>query len=324
MEFSPSFPKNRLGLAQWLTQADHPLTARVAVNRLWQMMFGQGLVNTPDDFGNQGELPSHPELLDWLAVTFVENNWDVKAMIKMMAMSATYRQSSTFPKEKPLRDPDNLLYSRGPYNRLDAEMIRDQALAVSGLLNPKVGGKWVKPYQPPGIWKELANQIGENKYRKSQGEDLYRRSLYSYWKRTIPPPLMLTFDASERAVCVLKRQNTSTPLQALGLLNDPQFVEASRVMAQSVMQEKGGAPNIWIETAFRRLTSRYPDAQEMSSLTSLYTQEKSKYLENPPAAVALLAVGARYVPADLDQAELAALTVVNNVIMNLDEAKMKS
>ncbi len=324
MPFPTEYPNNRLGFAKWLTHPDHPLTARVAVNRFWQMLFGRGLVNTPEDFGNQGDLPSHPELLDWLAVTFVENDWDVKAIIKQMALSATYQQSAQLTEEKQRIDPQNVLLSRGPYQRLNAEMLRDQALLASGLLIDKIGGKWVKPYQPPGIWKELANQIGENKYRPGKGEDLYRRSLYSYWKRTIPPPVMLTFDASERAVCVLKRQSTSTPLQALVLLNDPQFIEASRVLAQSVIQDQPDGEMDWIPQVFQRLTSRYPNQQEMEKLVLLFEEERRDYRKNPEAALELLSVGDAPINSDLSVPELAALTVVTNIILNLDEAKMKS
>lgn len=321
--FPDDAPTNRLGLAQWLTQSDHPLTARVAVNRFWQMLFGRGLVSTPEDFGNQGALPSHPELLDWLAVTFVEEGWDVKAMLKRMVMSATYRQSAERTPEMLRLDPDNILLSCGPYQRLSAEMLRDQALATSGLINKKVGGKWVKPYQPAGIWKELANQIGENKYRASSGQDLYRRSIYSYWKRTIPPPVMLTFDASERAVCVVKRQSTSTPLQALVLLNDPQFLEASRALAQSAMQE-GGEQQQWVTTIFWKLTSREPDETELQELMVLFEEELQNYRADPSAAQALLSLGEAPVDQALPAPDLAALSLVANVILNLDEAKMQS
>ncbi len=324
MPFPEDYPDNRLGLAKWLTHPDHPLTSRVAVNRFWQMLFGRGLVNTPEDFGNQGDLPSHPELLDWLAVSFMENDWDVKAIIKQMALSATYQQSAHITEQKQHIDPENIFLSRGPYQRLNAEMLRDQALLASGLLIDKIGGKWVKPYQPPGIWKELANQIGENKYRPSKGEDLYRRSLYSYWKRTIPPPVMLTFDASERAVCVLKRQSTSTPLQALVLLNDPQFIEASRVLAQSVMQDQPDDEMDWIPQVFQRLTSRYPTQLELENLATLFEEERRGYQKNPEAALKLLSVGDAPINSHLSVPELAALTVVTNIILNLDEAKMKS
>jgi len=239
-------------------------------------------------------------------------------------MSATYQQSARLSNEKQQRDPENVFLSRGPYQRLSAEMLRDQALAASGLLNDKVGGKWVKPYQPPGIWKELANQIGENKYRPSKGKDLYRRSLYAYWKRTIPPPVMLTFDASERAVCVLKRESTSTPLQALILLNDPQFIEVSRVLAEAVMQDDKGDASDWIKEVFLRLTSRYPTTAELDNLLRLFEAERSHYQQQPEAASELLSVGEAPRKDGLSIQHLAALTVVANVILNLDEAKMNS
>ena len=323
LPFPADYPRNRLGLAQWLTHEDHPLTARIAVNRLWQLLFGRGLVKTPEDFGNQGALPSHPELLDWLAVTFMEEDWDVKKMLKRMALSATYQQAAKRSDELLRLDPENALLSCGPYQRLSAEMLRDQALASSGLLNDEVGGKWVKPYQPPGIWKELANQIGENKYRASTGKDLYRRSIYSYWKRTIPPPVMLTFDASERAVCVVKRQSTSTPLQALILLNDPQFIEASRVLAESVMKSEKDQTT-WVESIFFRLTSRTPNIVELEDLQELFETELQNYEADKDAAEALVSIGAVPRSQQLPLSDLAALTLVTNVILNLDEAKMKS
>jgi hypothetical protein len=294
LAFDESFPQNRLGLAQWLAHPDHPLTARVMVNRCWQLLFGQGIVKTAEDFGSQGDLPSHPELLDWLAVDFVENGWDVKRLLKQMALSATYRQSAKIDPEKYKQDPENRLLARGPNQRLSAEMIRDNALAVSGLLQEKVGGHWVKPYQPPGIWKALANQIGENKYRPSYGPKQYRRSLYAYWKRTIPPPMMLTFDASERAVCVVKRQNTNTPLQALVLLNDPQFIEASRALAMRMMQEGGTNFESRTRWAFRLLTHRYPTETELSELQSFW-----QALQNQPESElseSLLHVGSLPIP----------------------------
>lgn len=325
LPFPEDFPQNRLGLAMWLTHPEHPLTARVAVNRLWQMMFGRGLVNTPEDFGNQGELPSHPELLDWLAVTFMENNWDIKGMLKLMAMSGTYRQKAEISPEKQKKDPVNIWLARGPYKRLSAEMVRDQVLAVSGLLNPKIGGKWVKPYQPPGIWKELANQIGENKYRPGRGPELYRRSIYSYWKRTIPPPVMLTFDASERAVCVVKRQSTSTPLQALVLLNDPTYVEAARALAARVMAtHPGEKPEDWIAEAWLRITSDQPDDADIALLSELYEKEYQRFKEQPSAAEEYLREGEYRQSQEIDIPRLAALSVVVNLMFNLDEAKMKS
>ena len=225
LDYSDELPKNRLGLAMWLFDKKNPLTSRVIVNRFWQTFFGKGLVKTPEDFGNQGAIPSHPNLLNWLSLDFMNNGWNMKRLVKTMVMSSTYRQSSKVNSKNYKQDSENVYISRGPYKKLTAEMMRDQALASSGLLNKKIGGKWVKPYQPDGIWNELANQIGENKYRAGKGEDLYRRSLYTYWKRTIPVPSMITFDAAERSMCTVKRQATSTPLQSLVLLNDPQYIE---------------------------------------------------------------------------------------------------
>ena len=319
LPFDESWPKNRLGLAQWMVHPDHSLTARVMVNRIWQMLFGRGLVKTPEDFGSQGDLPSHPALLDWLAVDFRESGWDIKGLIKKIVMSATYRQSSHIESKKYEVDAENILLARGPNVRLSAEMVRDQALATSGLLVQKVGGPWVKPYQPKGVWRGLANQIGENKYRQSREEGLYRRSLYTYWKRTIPPPSMLTFDAAERVVCVVKRQSTSTPLQSLVLLNDPQYVEASRVLAaQWVFDEKA------IELAFRTITSRYPEAQELAVLQNLYDIEYKRFQADSESANELLRTGKRLLRDLVDPTKVAALTVVVNTIFNLDEAKMKS
>lgn len=322
LEFSEEYPKNRLGLAQWMIHPEHPLTARVAVNRVWQMLFGRGIVNTPEDFGSQGSLPSHPELLDWLAVDFRENGWDVKALIKKIVLSATYQQSSDISKEKRDRDKENIYLARGPIKRLSSEMIRDNALAISGLMDQSLGGPWVKPYQPSGVWKELANQIGENKYRASKGSGLYRRSLYSYWKRTIPPPSMLTFDAAERTVCVVKRQSTSTPLQSLVLLNDPQYVEASRLLAARMLEES--ELDEQLSKGFRLATSRNPEPDELKVLKSLYLSEKDRFKLETEAANSLLEVGQSQLLHEKDPAEYAAMSIVANTILNLDEAKMKS
>ena len=323
LPFDESYPPNRLGLARWLTDPRHPLTARVAVNRFWQMYFGQGLVQTPGDFGNQGALPTHPALLDWLAVYFIESGWDMKALQKLIVLSATYRQSAAMNEEKYQRDPANLLLARGPNTRLTGEMFRDNALAVSGLLSSKMGGKWVKPYQPAGIWEAMANQIGENKYRPSQGEGLYRRSLYTYWKRTIPPPTMVMFDAPERTVCVAKRQSTSTPLQSLALLNDPQYVEASRKLAERMIAEGGEHAEKQIAYGFRLVTSRFPKSEELAVLVSLYEQKLASYQAQPEEAEALLHVGESAYNVEFDQPQMAALAVVANTLFNLDEAKFR-
>lgn len=324
IEYSERFPKNRLGLAKWMTDPQHPLTSRVAVNRIWQMLFGRGIVNTPEDFGNQGALPSHPELLDWLAVDFVENGWDIKALIKKIVLSATYQQSSYIDPAKRAKDIDNVYLARGPVNRLSSEMIRDNALAISGLLYDKTGGPWVKPYQPRGVWKELANQIGENKYRVSKGSDVYRRSLYSYWKRTIPPPSMLTFDAAERTVCVVKRQSTSTPLQSLVLLNDPQYIESSKMLAYRMIMASENDLREQLSLGFKMTNSRAPSKAEIEVLESLYETEYQRFKKLPEEAESLLEVGQHKPFVKLDQAQHAAMTVVANMLLNLDEAKMKS
>ncbi|MEL6926502.1 MAG: DUF1553 domain-containing protein, partial [Bacteroidota bacterium] len=313
---------NRLGLAQWLFDVENPLTSRVIVNRFWQLFFGRGLVATPEDFGNQGALPSHPALLDWLASDFRDQGWDMKALIKKMVLSEAYRRDARWSEQSRARDADNVWLSRGPSQRLTAEMLRDQALVASGLYYEKLGGKWVKPYQPPGIWKEMANQIGENKYRPSQGRDLYRRSLYGYWKRTIPPPNMLTFDASERAECTVKRQQTSTPLQSLVLFNDPIYTEAARVLATRY-QVRGLKPAEQIGSAFRQITSRAITGKELALLDELFKTELARFAKAPQEANALLAVGASPVNTSLPAEQLAGMTVVINTIFNLDEAKFK-
>ncbi|MGD1889896.1 MAG: DUF1553 domain-containing protein [Cyclobacteriaceae bacterium] len=324
LAFSEQFPQNRLGLAQWLIHEDNPLTARVAVNRFWQMYFGNGLVKTPEDFGNQGALPTHPELLDWLAVEFRESGWDVKGLQKLIVMSASYRQSAEVDPKKYKKDSENLLLARGPNVRLTAEMFRDNALAVSGLLVDSIGGKWVKPYQPAGIWKAMANQIGENKYRPSKGDGLYRRSLYTYWKRTIPPPTMVMFDAPERTLCAVKRQSTSTPLQSLALLNDPQLVEAARKLAEKMLTEKQAKPADQIAYGFQAVTSRTPAEDELEILLSLYEEKQAYYQKQIQEAESLLEVGEAPHDEQLNTVDLAAMTIVANTLFNLDEAKFRS
>ena len=316
LPFSEDFPPNRLGLSRWLFHADNPLTARVAVNRIWQMLFGEGLVRTPEDFGNQGALPTHPALLDFLAVQYAESGWDTKALLKSIVLSATYRQSGASTPSLRTADPDNMLWARGPSQRLTAEMMRDNALQVSGLLNPAMGGEPVRPYQPAGLWKALANQVGENRYRP--GPDVHRRSLYTYWKRTIPPPSMLTFDASERVVCAVERQSTSTPLQALVLLNDPQYIEAARVMAAASLALTDRDA---LAKTFRLLTSRSPEPEEIGALEQLLGEQLDVFREAPDRAQALVRVGQSALPAAYDAATLAARTVVTSTILNLDEAQ---
>ena len=319
--FPEDLPRNRLGLAQWLTHQENPLTARVAANRFWQLLFGEGLVNTPEDFGNQGALPSHPELLDYLAVTFIESGYDIKALIKEIVMSSTYRQSNQVTRILQQRDPDNFLLARAPRKRLSAEMIRDNALSASGLLNPALGGEPVRPYQPAGLWKALANQIGENRYRP--GPDMHRRSLYTYWKRTIPPPAMLTFDAPDRSICTVERQTTATPLQSLVLLNDPQYVEAARALASRVRIRESLDERQQIAAAFRWLTSRMPEEVELDALLDLFQEQVAEFEQDPSSARDLVSVGISPLQQNTGVVQLAAMTVVTSTIMNLDEAQYR-
>jgi hypothetical protein len=311
---------NRLGLARWLVDPNNPLTARVAVNRLWQMVFGTGLVKTAEDFGVQGEWPSHPELLDWLATELVCGGWDVKGVLRRIVTSATYRQSSRATADLRRRDPDNRLLARGPRLRLSAEMVRDQALAVSGLLSERLGGPSVKPYQPDGLWRELA-EIKE--YPQDHGPDLYRRGLYTFWKRTVAPPSMVAFDAPGRETCIVRESRTNTPLQALTLLNDVTYVEAARVLAQRVLAQGGPTPEGRIALAFRLATARRPDAEELRLLLDGYHAHLAHYRAEPAAARALVRAGEAKPDESLDSAELAATTVVAGVILNLDETITK-
>jgi hypothetical protein len=319
-------PPNRLGLARWLTDPTHPLTARVAVNRYWQMHFGRGLVQTPEDFGTQGARPTHPALLDWLARAFVESGWDVKAMHRLIVTSATYRQDARVTPAMHERDPDNLLLARGPRFRLPAEMIRDAALAASGLLVERRGGPSVKPYQPEGLWKEVGSDFeafSANVYRRDAGEGLYRRSLYTFWKRTLPPPSMQTFDAPSREYCVVRRSRTNTPLQALVLLNDPTYVEASRFLAQRVLLEAGADPRDRAVFAFRTVTSRRPSEREIDALLELHAEQHAAFAADAEAVQRLLGVGDGMHEPDLDRADLAAWAVVASVLLNLDETITK-
>jgi hypothetical protein len=315
------FPKNRLGLARWLLHEDHPLFTRVTVNRFWMRYFGKGLVISSDDFGNQGELPTHPKLLDYLSARFRESNWDVKAMQKLIVMSATYRQSSRTDAKNPELDPDNKLYARGPSYRMSAEQVRDNALASSSLLTQRIGGKSAYPYQPNGLWEALATR-NEVMYKQQHGDTLYRRSLYTVWKRSAPPPMMLNFDAAERHFCITKRQKTSTPLQALVVMNDPQFVEASRVLAQQMLN-KGRTLDEQISYGFTALTSRPPSSREMVILKDLYMEEYADFVKNPKRAKQVVASGEFPVDKKLNQAQLAAETIVASTVMNFDEFLIK-
>ncbi len=367
--FSKDAPLNRLGLAQWLVGPSQPLTARVIVNRYWQMFFGTGLVKTAEDFGSQGELPSHPELLDWLATEFMsgarspppskagqggvaspvvggrktdspdppnpplrrggeKTPWNVRALLRLIVTSATYRQSSVVTPELNAKDPENRLLARGPRFRLQAEFIRDQALAVSGLLNPQIGGRSVSPYQPPGLWEELMSRAdGANwtaqTYVQSHGADLYRRTMYTFWKRTCPPPTLATFDAPDRETCTVRRARTNTPLQALILLNDPTYVEASRKLAERMLVEGGQTPDEKLAFAFRLATARQPRARELAVLRKVLDRQLAVYGKDHAAALKLLSVGESPRNEKLDIAELAAWTTVASVILNLDETVTK-
>ncbi|MEZ7919282.1 MAG: DUF1553 domain-containing protein [Akkermansiaceae bacterium] len=317
-DFPEGAPANRLGLAQWLTQPDHPLTARVAVNRYWMILFGEGLVRSVADFGAQGQSPSHPELLDWLAVDFVESGWDVKRMIKQLVTSNTYRRSSRVESIHLEKDAQNELLARAPRFRLQGEFIRDQALAVGGLLNQHVGGAGVKPYQPVNIWNEVSLN-GGLRYPQDKGEKLYRRSMYTYWKRSAPMPNMLIFDAPSREKCVIQRQRTNTPLQALVTLNDPQFVEAGRALAQRLIQS-GGDTSKRIDFGYRLATSRPAETREVEILTALLEEHRTRFLKNPESAKHYLSVGESPRDESIDPIEHASWMVIAQTILNLDES----
>jgi hypothetical protein len=316
---------NRLGLARWLTDPSHPLLTRVTVNRFWQNYFGTGLVKTSEDFGSQGEPPSHPELLDWLATEFIRTNWDVKAMQKMIVMSATYRQSSRVTPELHERDPENRLLAHMSRFRLQAELVRDNALAASGLLNAEVGGPSVFPYEPAGLWDEMAfgREYTAQKYTPSHGQDLYRRGMYTFWKRTVPPAGLTTFDAPDREKCLSRRAVTNTPLQALALMNDPTFVEAARVLAQRILRDGGRRPEERIAFAYQRVLARPPNKREAAVLAGVAAKQTALYGADDRAARALLAVGESKADSQLPIAELAAWTNVATMILNLDEAITK-
>ncbi len=318
----PALPRNRLGLARWLTSPEHPLTTRVIVNRYWGLMFGTGIVATPEDFGNQGKLPSHPELLDYLAVTFREGGWNTKALLRQIVTSATYRQDSAATMAALETDPANVRLARGPAYRFSAEQIRDNALAASGLLVRTIGGPSVYPYQPAGLWEELATRNATS-YTQGTGNDLYRRSVYTVWKRTTPPPSAISFDAAERLLCTVRRQRTSTPLQALVLLNDVQYVEAARVLAERVLREAGPTPDARITMAYRLVTSRTPTGSEVKALRELHDAEHASFAERPAAARALARTGDTPPARALPAVDVATWTVVASTIMNTDQAVNK-
>ncbi len=318
------YPPNRLGLAQWLLDPAHPLTARVVVNRIWQEIFGQGIVRTSGDFGLQGELPTHAELLDWLATNYRTQGWDTKAFIKIILTSATYLQNATIDGEKLEKDPDNRYYSRGVRLRYKAEMVRDLALASSGLLNKNIGGPSVKTYQPEGIWEASTSGRGElARYTQDNGDKLYRRGMYNFIKRTVPPPVMLMFDASNRDQCEVKRIVTNTPLQALVMINDPHIGEASRVLADRLLQQSNDLKTN-ITNAFRLIACRHPKAEELDHLTKYYTTEFKVFQTAPDKASLLLDVGEYPASQSTDQASLAALMQVIHTIYNLEEVITKT
>jgi cytochrome c553 len=324
LQFDETLPRNRLGLAKWLVDKRNPLTARVFVNRMWQEFFGKGIVETSGDFGMQGKLPSHPELLDWMAVDFMEHGWDIKRLIKQLLTSATYMQSATVTPEKLAKDPDNVYLSRAPRYRLSAELVRDLLLASSGLLVRDIGGPSVKPYQPDGMWEASTSGRGLlATYRQDHGEDLYRRGLYTFIKLTVPPPSMIIFDGSNRDQCEVRRLRTNTPLQALVMMNDPHVLEASRVLAARLLSETSTEQEK-IEKAFRLIVCRRPTSEELSILAGYFDEEKKQFSETPQKAEALLKVG-EYPPDSMpDQASHAALMQVICSIYNLEEAITKS
>ena len=316
---------NRLDLANWLVSREHPLTSRVAVNRFWQQFFGMGLVKTSADFGSQGEPPSHPELLDWLSVTFMESGWDVKALVKLFVTSATYRQQSRVTPDLLAKDPENRLYAHGPRFRLDAEVLRDNALFLSGLLDPTMGGKGVKPYQPPNIWEPVGfGGSNTRNYTQDTGNALYRRSLYTFLKRTAPPPFMSTFDAPNREQSCTRRERSNTPLQALQLMNDVQHFEAARQLAQRMLTEGGATPSARITWAWRVVTSRAPSAEELALVQDALIQHLTKYYGNPESALQAVTYGESKRNEKLNVSELAAYTMVANLLLNLDEAVTKN
>jgi hypothetical protein len=318
-------PANRLGLSDWLFDPKNPLTSRVMVNRLWMMCFGRGIVSTPDDFGAQGALPTHPELLDHLAIRFVESGWDLKAMLKYMVSSATYRQSSRTTGEQLARDPENEFFSRGQRRRLSAEQIRDHFLASSGLLVREIGGPSVKPYQPDGLWKEVIGGGGGStaKYEMDDGDKQYRRSLYTFWKRTVPPPDMMTFDANTRDFCMVNRETTSTPLQALVMMNSPQVMEAARNLAYRSIQGYDSLADR-ITFMYRAATSRQPKPETLTLLREYYQTELNNLVEKEPWSIGFLEIGNSPQLDLLPVPEIAAYTLVAMAIFNLDESISRS
>ena len=316
----PAWPRTRLGLAHWLVSPENPLPARVTVNRLWQLVFGTGLVRTAGDFGSQGERPSHPELLDWLAQEFIRSGWDVRSLLRILVSSATYAQSSRFTPELLARDPENRLLARASRFRLPAEAVRDSALAVSGLLVPTIGGPSVKPYHPPGLYEQVTAGTGTTVYVPGTGADLYRRTLYTYWKRSVPHPALLAFDLPFRETCTVQRVRTNTPLQALNLMNDPTYVEAARVLAHRMLREGGADSAARLAHGFRLVLSRAPRAPELDLLVHAQARSQRAFATDPAATAAYVRVGATAPDATFDAAELASYAAVAGTILCMDEA----
>lgn len=323
LPFGNQYAKNRLGLSKWLFDKQNPLTSRVFVNQVWQEFFGRGLVKTSGDFGMQGELPSHPELLDWLAVDFMNHGWNIKRLVKQIVSSATYRQSAVVSAEKLRTDPENILLARAPRYRIPAESVRDVVLASSGLLVKTIGGPSVKPYQPGGLWESATSGRGIlANYKQDHGEHLYRRGMYTFIKRTVPPPTMSIFDASNRDQCEVKRLNTNTPLQALVMLNDPTVLEASRVLAAKLLQENT-AVEAKITKAFRLIVCRNPNEKEIKLLSSYYTDQLKVFVQKSKAEK-VLAVGEYPIPEKINKRNLAAMMEVMTTIYNLEETITKT
>jgi hypothetical protein len=319
-----NLPRNRIGLAKWTTDKRNPLTSRVFVNQLWQELFGRGLVKTSGDFGMQGELPSHPELLDYLAMDFMNNGWDIKRLIKKIVLSSTYKQSAKFSEEKLKMDPDNMYLSRAPRIRVKAEMVKDLVLASSGLLVPTIGGPSVKPYQPKGLWEAATSGRGElATYKMDKGESLYRRGMYTFIKLTVPPPGLMIFDASNRDQCEVKRLQTNTPLQALVMMNDPAVLEASRVMAERLMEEKTSSDQK-VKTAFRKIICRTPKENELKILMEYFNEQLTQFQQNKLHAVKTLKVGEYPMNDNTEKNQTAALMKTINTIYNMEEAITKS
>jgi hypothetical protein len=314
-------PTDRLTVARWIVHPDNPLTARVAVNRFWSQLFGAGIVETEEDFGIQGEQPSHPELLDWLATEFVAGQWNMKELLKTIVMSETYCQSSRVTPELVAKDPRNRLLSRGARFRLEAEMVRDQALSLSGLLSRKLKGPSVYPPQPDGLWQAAFN--GERTWATSTGEDRYRRGLYTFWRRTIPYPSMTTFDATSRETCTVRRFRTNTPLQAFVTMNDPVYVEASQALARRILREGGSTPDERAAYGLKLCIVRPPSAPQVEALLKLYESELAYYRTDATAAAKMAAQPLGPLPEGMDAAEAAAWTVVANVLLNLDGVLMR-